>query len=92
MLLYQFKTSPKATEKLHSANDDDHRAQEVLDGLKWRLNRDPFLGAYTIDADKDIYMIKSSKELNPDLPVLVVLYQVSVPFKEILIRDLLIVP
>jgi hypothetical protein len=89
VLLYLFKTSDKATAKLDAADAIDDSVREVLDGLKWRLNKNPTLGAYSVDNEKNIYLMKSPKFYS-QFPIVMILYQVDYANREILIRDLLV--
>ncbi|MGO9021827.1 MAG: hypothetical protein ACLQVJ_26110 [Syntrophobacteraceae bacterium] len=93
MQRYRIKTSEKAAQKLEAAGGDDSLAKAILDGLKWRLGRDPKLGSYIMDAAKNIRMVESKRRTRRH-PIVRVLYQIidDDEYYDMIIIDLLIIP
>lgn len=92
MQRYQIKTGELAAQKLVAAGGESSRAKEILDGLKWRLGRDPNLTTYVVDQKMNVHLIKSEKRTPKD-PIITATYRIlkGDPYYDIEIIDLRII-
>lgn len=73
MLRYQIKTNQSIIEKIKAAGGEKSVAKRILDGLRWRLAKDPNIGTL-VDKKRKVFQIKSVKQ-TPNDPVIVLQYR-----------------